>query len=545
MLDVLIDRIFDWIACFLPCFCGIGIECSALSLHNANGTLRYSFRGKIIPSFYNLSRSPKNRNMCIVGESGSGKSNAAYNILSSLRKFGANVLIIDPHAEYAKFGSDLDCKVYDASIFGTNLLDLDGLSQHERTGEVTSLLRKIFRLGDIQSHILYKALSYTYYVSETKGMIPRISSLCYALSGLAKKSGISERRQIESLRDRVTMLASGSGKTVNVEDLINASNIFVTSRLRTKEAHAAYVDGILRKIYSYMVSKGRFSKPLYIVIDEAENVVDSSTVSRIAAEGRKYNVGIVAISQRVKAIPAGLRSNSNMMFAFSQKEPEELNYIANLIAQGNEHERFIAVKKEMRKLRVGRCIVHESGKAPKSVRVYLKTATSLDYSYEIEKLAEKGIEKSALKSALKPEMCDFEANLEKLTGLGIVSRYVDGNELWYITAPTHSAEHDINVNRICKAFADSGIRSWIYNKPYGPDVVAYLHGKQIAIEYETGMKNISDTEKMINARLDKYAKVVVISKDTEFINKLNVISDKVIKIKMEALADTLTTPQFH
>ena len=71
----------------------------------------------------------------------------------------------------------------------------------------------------------------------------------------------------------------------------------------------------------------------------------SDILAKIAAEGRKYGFGIIALSQRAKEMDKGLRANSAMFISFYQREPEELNYIANYVAGGVEGSRFAEVKK--------------------------------------------------------------------------------------------------------------------------------------------------------------------------------------------------------
>jgi len=55
--------------------------------------------------------------------------------------------------------------------------------------------------------------------------------------------------------------------------------------------------------------------------------------------------------------------------------------------------------------------------------------------------------------------------------------------------PRNSAEHDIMVNLVSRHLSRMGVRNIVYNKAYGPDVIAFAEGGPVAVEYETGKKN--------------------------------------------------------
>ncbi len=95
-----------------------------------------------------------------------------------------------------------------------------------------------------------------------------------------------------------------------------------------------------QEAYTAALTSGKSLGRFYIVVDEAEKLEDSPTVARLVAEGRKYGIGVIAISQRAKALDKEIRSNAATIIAFGQREPEEQNYVANLIAGGNEYTGF-------------------------------------------------------------------------------------------------------------------------------------------------------------------------------------------------------------
>ena len=94
-----------------------------------------------------------------------------------------------------------------------------------------------------------------------------------------------------------------------------------------------------------------------------------------------------------------------------------------------------------------------------------------------------------------------------------------GDSLFFVMPGTgsdahKSAEHDIAVNIISRHLLSVGIRNRIYNSSYGPDIVAYSGGNRIAVEYETGSKDVESSINMIEGRNRRYSKTIVVVNDS-------------------------------
>ncbi len=464
-----------------------------------------------------------NPHIMITGKSGSGKSNACKQLLQQLCSIGAHFLVLDPHGEYVEATSSLGARAYDASISSINIFDLDGLGERERISEITSMFRRIFRLGEVQAYTLHKCIAYTYKICAQRGRTPSIHDLVYTIKVFKKHAMRSEASVLESLERRlVVILGERFTRNVSVGNLLRSRSIFSLESLRTAEAQAVYMEGMLKKLYTAMLGSGRNSRRFYIVIDEAEKLQEGSAIARLVAEGRKYNVGIIAASQRAKALDKEIRSNAATIIAFAQHEPEEQNYVANLIAGGNENNRFIEVRRALRELRTGQALVHdERSRNPKIVNCARFEVKEKDPSYEIIVLARNAISKKELVEKLCRKGFTEETVMERVREL-IKTRELgchivtDPNYAgaWYISSHKNSPEHDVMVNLISRHLSRLGIDNVVYNSSYGPDVIAYKDGKKIAIEYETGSKAGGDTARMLKTRQGKYSRTIVVSQDS-------------------------------
>ncbi len=463
-----------------------------------------------------------NPHVMITGESGAGKSNAAKLILKRLAGQGANFVVIDPHAEYAEAAKDLRASIYDASIHAINIFDLDGLTERERTAEITALFRRIFHLGEVQASTLYRCVSYTYWISNVRDAMPNIHSLLYTIKVFKRRArSRPEANVLEGLEKRLLVVAGERfQKSVSIGRIMGQRSIFSLSGLHSAEAQTLYMESMLKKIYQSMLASPRGRRQrFYVVVDEAEKLQDSPAVGRLVAEGRKYGIGIIAIAQRAKALDKEIRSNAATMIAFAQKEPEEQGYVANMIAAGTEYNRFMEVRKAMRELPQGWALVQVAReRSPKMVRCMRFRSETRDPSGEILEMAKGVIGRREMAEKLGRNGFSEEetANaVKELVRTGLLKYHVVTEPpyegAWYITMPRNSAEHDIMVSLIARYLTENGIRNRIYNNAYGPDVIAYGKGGKVAVEYETGSKDPKETGRMVRSRSEKYHRTIVLT----------------------------------
>ena len=465
-----------------------------------------------------------NPHITIVGKSGSGKSNACKLIMKALNLSGITTIVFDAHNEYVRIANDISADVYDATYTGINIFALDGMSVKERTSELADTFKRIFRLGEVQSYTLYKCIRYAYKIAMFEGREPRLGDLFFAINVFKKHAQRTEMGTLESIEKRLIVLNGASfSSNIEFDRIIGKSCIFALSGLHTNEAQKLYIEGFLKRFYTKMLQlEKRDSVKFYIVIDEAEKLEDGSMIGRIIAEGRKYGVGVMTISQRAKVLESSVRGNASVNIIFYQREPDELNYLANLVAGGNELNRFTEVKKAIRNLSQGNAVVVCGTRNPEVVKFDLYEIAKEYLGEYISKFAVPGISKADLFGKMRSlGFCDDDiANgLERLIVDNVVKahsfEHESGSE-WYITMPRNSAEHDIMLGRISRKLSSDGIRNSIYNSSYGPDIVAFYDGEKVAIEYETGMKKVEDTLAMLSSRSRYYKQIAVIVNDKHF-----------------------------
>lgn len=492
-----------------------------------------------------------NPHMVIVGASGSGKSSLCKLIIKSIVRNNAHVAVLDPHNEYLGLGEQINASVYDASYNTINLFELDGMEEKEKASELTGLFRRAFRLGEVQSYTLYRCILYTYSVANSRGRVPSINDLLFTVKIFKKNSKGSESAVLEGLERRLSLIANSSTtRTTEMERVINGNSIFLLSRLHTNESQAIYMEGFLRKIYTRMLSLEKSGHArLYIIIDEAEKLGNNPILGRLAAEGRKYGIGIIAIAQRAKSIDSDIRNNASLFISFYQREPEELNYVSNFISGGNELGRFIEVKKAIRNLSRGNAVVlSHSNREPMVVSFDHLEVPSTNLEFSILDSSRNAILRGELLTKLQgkgisPEMADKKIT-EMISAKSVHSHILNSDSVydgtWYLSMPRNSPEHDIRIGILSRHLTSMKISNKVYNNSYGPDLIAYLDGKKIAIEYETGTKSIEQTERMINLRKKTYSSIIIVTNDQVHSRYLGI--NNVLVIKFSEMLNSKSLP---
>ena len=461
-----------------------------------------------------------NQHICIIGTSGSGKSNACKVIAKSIVGQGIKLAILDPHGEYTAFAESIGASIYDASKSSINVFELDGMSEREKASELLAMLKRTFRIGDVQGYTLHNCLMYTYRICRQKNQTPNIKSLLFTIKVFYNKADLKEKRILQSLEKRLSILdTERSPNSCSIEKILSENSVIVLQNLHNPESQSIYIEGFLRKIYANMLSMKKGDGPrFYAIIDEAAKIRESDILAKIAAEGRKYGFGVIALSQRAKEMDKGLRANSAMFISFYQREPEELNYIANYVAGGVEGSRFAEVKKALRSLQRGNAIILDSYRKEPVIVRFDESGNGRGSAIDAIIAEQRPVfSKKEIKERMKRAGHD-ERESEQAIADAMRNRLLFGYELrecgsysgtWYIKSIRNSAEHDISVNVIARKLKESGISCTVYNSSNGPDIA--IANNQTAIEYETGSKAIEATAEMIERRKALYKNILIVT----------------------------------
>lgn len=159
-----------------------------------------------------------------------------------------------------------------------------------------------------------------------------------------KRADKSARGTIMAIRKRIRHFIDEGGVHAStstlLEDTFNAlkqgKTVIIDLSLRDAVDAAIVSTMIVRKLFednkrNYTEAKDEQIIPCVIVVEEAQNVLSEEHVRtaanpfvRVAKEGRKFGIGLVAITQRPSAISEEIRSQAENFFAFYMGNSDDI-----------------------------------------------------------------------------------------------------------------------------------------------------------------------------------------------------------------------------
>ncbi|MBR9677111.1 ATP-binding protein [Candidatus Woesearchaeota archaeon] len=301
----------------------------------------------------------------IPATTGRGKSNLVKNILWSVNDNDyCGMLVLDPHDEYYgrnSFGlkdhpnSIVYYTPFDVPVGGRTLkLNIKHLRPAHFNGavnwsdaqrELLSAYHKKFNNNWVEAIILERPLDLMFNEA-TLGVVKRrlmnMLSLDFKENKLLELGAFSLKAGESTLPAIIRDLEDAKTVIVNTSCFSGAEEILVGSFIATE---------VLNK-YRYYKTSGKLSqKPVIsIVLEEAPRVLGKEVLesgpnifSTIAREGRKFNVGLVAITQLPSLIPRQILANMNTKIILGlEMKPERTAIIESASQDLSDDERAIA-----------------------------------------------------------------------------------------------------------------------------------------------------------------------------------------------------------
>jgi energy-coupling factor transporter ATP-binding protein EcfA2 len=495
-------------------------------------------------------RTEPNPHVLIVGMSGFGKSTLLKSMILELGEAGMSAVIFDAHSEHEDAVRSAGGKVYDAKIDGINIFELCGLSVAERIAELVGLFKELYSLGYIQAMKLSECMWYTY---RKKGAPSRTSTLIETppvMADLIAEIDIfirnarytTEKNTLLHLKERLSLLNTSAfrGRTIGLGSLGRGICSFSLAGLKNRDAQVVYMNELLRRLYVSMKdNKVEGGLSCYVVVDEAQFLIEGEkggVIKKIFEEGRKYGVGAIIATHAASSLNKKITANASTFITFYSREPSEVSYVSSLIS-GNDQRIRDLVKERLRMLGRNQALVLTNARRCISV---VRTRDIFDVKARMPLVAESDnnddekacnavlgaaaspITYEVLSKAIGMDGSNVDAILEKLIASGQLDRFaLDGEEeeVWFMRHnPALSIEHEVRIRKISEYLKNAGIKNWINHTGRGPDIVAYKDGKRIAVEYETGKKDIKQTSVMLGGRMRTYVETVVVVDDRFYRN---------------------------
>ena len=278
------------------------------------------------------------RHLAILAQTGAGKSYTAGVLLEELLSKGATVVVLDPHADYVFLSRKKDGSRFSERVSVFRTPESTGRYDESQIGRIEKYEVKFSDLTPEE-------------IMEVCGIRKHWSNIAQALNNaikeleegynlndltqLLEEKGEEDGSYLSALKyvKRLQGLKVFGPATTNIKKLLRPMHISVIDLSGLDDSVSDYVAfRILKDIYE-AVSTGveeRYNYPVFVFIEEAhrflpskESTLSKRIVKRIAAEGRKFGIFLVLITQRPFKIDQDALSQCNSQIILRITNPED------------------------------------------------------------------------------------------------------------------------------------------------------------------------------------------------------------------------------
>ena len=286
------------------------------------------------------------RHLAIIGQTGGGKSYTTGVIIEELYRIGGSIVVIDPHADYVRMSTDEK---------GNKIIKRFSVFRNpQSTGRYENIDTKELQVSikDLDPDDIGEILGLKPNAKRMQGLIAVAMDILSGEEELAFEdfenlilnwaNGLEKPPKGYKVDDAINVMryirrakqkgltSIFSNKTTPLESIIAPKHISVLDLSGLKnEVQDIYTKIFLEKIYEQNTS-GSIS-PVFVIIEEAHNFVpqkdstkSAEIIKKIAAEGRKFGVFLILITQRPQKINQDALSQANSYILLRLKNPQDI-----------------------------------------------------------------------------------------------------------------------------------------------------------------------------------------------------------------------------
>jgi len=331
------------------------------------------------------------RHLALIAQTGSGKTYLAGILADELLAKGGTVVMLDPHADYVFLGRDAEGKRHELSDRITVFRNPSSTGRYSE-GEVGKIepyeicfsdldLAEICMIANIGKHManirqgVEKALEF---VRADKDVFHPQDLLDELENKSAWKDRNVDSKTISGAKDArkyikgVVSMAVFTAASTNISEMMRPRHLSVVDLSGLGDEVADYIAfSILSDIYE-KVSGNEFDFPVFVFVEEAHKFIpvegsarSARIIKKIAAEGRKFGVFLVVITQRPSKIHPDALSQCNSQIVMRITNPDDQQAIAKSSERLGE-----ALLNDLPGLNTGEAVlVGEMTRAPVMVRI--------------------------------------------------------------------------------------------------------------------------------------------------------------------------------
>jgi len=361
------------------------------------------------------------RHLAILAQTGAGKSYAAGVLLEELLKKGATVVVLDPHADYVFLSRKKDGSKFSNRISVFRTPESTGRYSESQIGRINSYEVKFSDLSiDEIARVCGISERWTNIIGAIQRAIEELGK-SYNLDDLMRT--LEERGDTDSLRAlnyvrRLSKIKVFGTATTDIEKLLRPKHISVVDLSGLDDRVSDYIAfRILSGIYEKAETQS-YRYPVFVFIEEAhrfipnkENTLSKGIIKRIAAEGRKFGVFLVLITQRPYKIDPDALSQCNSQIIMRMTNPEDQRAVKNSSERMSE-----SLLNDLPGLNVGEAvIVGEVTRAPVMVKIRQRETEEGGADIDVVEKLREAVKEAEEEEASRDEVLRKE--VEKIRGI--------------------------------------------------------------------------------------------------------------------------------
>ena len=334
-----------------------------IKLNTPNGALLGELEGKDIQVHLDLNK-VLSMHLAVLAKSGSGKSYAVGVLLEEMIEKNIPLLIIDPHGEYSSLRFKNDVKKELNKLVSLNLKPTDFPVVEFGDSEIVKGCRplKLARTSDKQElvHLMPGKLSNTQlallYSAIKTARTSDFDSILFALDAEESSAKWSIMSMVENLKDMKIF----SGTPTPYSDFLSPGKANI---INLKGINPDVQEIIVYKICKDLFELRKKNKvpPFFLVLEEAHNYCPersfgetkaSKIIRNIASEGRKFGLGLCAISQRPARVDKSVISQCSTQLILKVTNPNDLKALSASVEGLTS-----SAEKEIQNLPIGTALV--------------------------------------------------------------------------------------------------------------------------------------------------------------------------------------------
>jgi len=365
------------------------------------------------------------RHVAVIAQTGAGKSYLVGLVLEKLLPLGASIIVLDPNSDYVMMKKNRsggassiadDVVIYrPPGIKGRRYTDEDIGGADSYTVEFNRLQdTEIFEIAGINEKWVH-----------LRGII---TDALKSLEGIYSPKQLMERLNWIAINDEDRQRREAAGRASNYIRRLTNYKVWGTKDIPlddlTRPKYMSIIDlaGLQRNVTQYIVQKtlsdiwqlavtGGLQFPIFVVLEEAHNFVpadqggfSSRTIERIAAEGRKFGIFLLVVTQRPNKINSNVLSQCNSQIIMRLTNPDDMSAVRRS-SEGLSEDLF----NDLPGLNKGEAvIVGDLTKIPTMVKVSGRTTGEGGSDIDLDAALKRALEEHNRSKKLEPEKADIE-----------------------------------------------------------------------------------------------------------------------------------------